>query len=184
MKITEPNIDEVKNIVVKYLKEIMKIDNAEIINKITKIIEAGTFQKDKELEEMVGFADVEYVDKETGETEVCEESLTPYIIVGDADIVQININENVDGKEQEEEISWGIPCKNEFKVKCVKMESEIDYDIFVMKRKECIADIKIHPKTPIVLVEVEEENTCWTSNRHYHLYVHPFGWWIYTSKHL
>jgi len=183
MKITEPNIDEVKNIAVKYLKEIMKIDNAEI-NKIIKIIEAGALlyksKKSKELEESVGFADVEYIDKETGETdEICKESLTPYIVIGDAEVVQINVDE----KDAQEEISWGSNGKY-YKVKCVVTESEIDYDTFIMRRKECIADIKIIPKTPVVLVEVEEENSCWTSNRHYHLYVHPFGWWVYTSKHL
>jgi len=179
-QMTEPNINEVKNIAMKYLKE-MGIDN-EIVSKIIKIITAGTFhKKDKELEESVGFADVEYIDKETNETdEICKESLTPYVIVGDAEVVQINVDE----KDAQEEISWGIPCKNEFKVKCVKMEGVIDYDIFVMKRKECIADIKIIPKTPVVLVEVEEENTCWLDNRYYYLYVYPFGWWIYASKRL
>jgi len=181
---TEPNIDEVKNVVIKHLKE-MEVDN-KIVNKVIKILKAGAFlhhKKSRELEEMVGFADIEFIDKETGETdEICEESLTPYVIVGDADIVQINNTDvNVD---EAKEISWGIPCKNEFKVKCVETESEIEYDIFVMRRKECTADIKIIPKTPIVLIEVEEENTCWLDNRYYYLYVYPFGWWIYASKHL
>jgi len=176
---TEPNINEVKNIAMKYLKE-MGIDN-EIVSKIIKILEAGAFlhrKKSRELEEMVGFADIEFIDKETSETEKCVESLTPYIIVGDAEVVQINVNENINGKEQEKEISWGYSDKY-YKVKCVEMESEIEYDIFVMRRKECIADIKIIPKTPIVLIEVDEENSCWTDNRYLYLYIHPFGWWIY-----
>ena len=164
----------------KYLKE-MKIDATEIL-KIIKIIEAGSFLRNKgrELVEMVGFADVEFIDKETGETdEICKESTTPYVIVGDAEVVQIN----VDVDENAKEISWGSNGKY-YKVKCVVTESEIEYDIFIMRRRECIADIKIVPKTPVVLVEVEDENSCWLGSKHYHLYVHPFGWWIYTSKHI
>jgi len=186
-QMTEPNINEIKNIAMKYLKE-MKIDDAEI-SKIIKIIEAGTFhKKDKELEESVGVGVIEFVDKdkETSETEKCVESLTPYIIVGDAEVVQINVNENINGKEQEKEISWGVLCENgkKYKVKCVEIENEVEYDIFIMRRRECVADIKIIPKTPIMLIEVDEENSCWTDNRYYYLYIHPFGWWIYASKHL
>ena len=184
---TEPNINEIKNTAIKYLKE-MKIDDAEIL-KIIKIITAGAFlyksKKSKELEERVGFADVEYIDKETGKTdEICKESTTPYIVIGNAEVVQIN---NIDVNENTKEISWGVLCngKNEYyRAKCMEIVYEIDYDTFIMRRRECVADIKIIPRTPIVLIEVEEENTCWLDNRYYYLYVYPFGWWIYASKHL
>ena len=172
---TEPDINEVKNVAIEHLKE-MKIDDAEIM-RIIKMIEAGSFLRNegRELEERVEVADIEFVDKKTGKIdERCEESSTPYVIVGDAEVV------NVDEEDAQEEISWGVPCKNEYNVKCVKMESEIEYYTFIMRRRECIADIKIIPKTPVVLIEVEEENSCWTSKHYYYLYVHPFGWWTYS----
>jgi len=179
IKPTEPDINEVKNNALKYLKE-MKIDDAEIM-RIIKMIETGSFLRNegRELEERVEVTDIEFMDKKTGKIdERCEESSTPYVIVGDAEVVQINNTDvNVD---EAEEISWGVPCKNEYNVKCVKVESEIEYYTFIMRRRECVADIKIIPKTPIVLIEVEEENSCWTSKHYYYLYVHPFGWWTYS----
>ena len=172
----KPDINEVKNIVVKYLKE-MDINDADIVEKIMKIIELGAFlrKEGRELKETVTAIDVEFIDKKTGKaSEKCEESSAPYIMIGDAEVVQINVDES---EENAQEISWGVPLRNEYKVKCVEIESEIEYHTFIMVRKGCVADIKIIPKTPIVLIEDVEENSCWLDNRYYYLYVHPFGWW-------
>jgi hypothetical protein len=173
----KPDINEVKNIASKYIKE-MKINDADIIDKIMKIIEVGAFLKEygRELKETVKAIDVEFIDKQTGKSDdKCKESSEPYVMVGDAEVVQINADEN---DENAQEISWGIPLYKEYSVKCVETESDIEYDTFIMRIKGCIADIKIIPKTPIVLIEAVEENSCWLDNKYYYLYIHPFGWWI------
>ena len=170
----EPNINEVKNIVVKHLEE-MKINDADIVSKIMKIIEAGTFLHDegRELKETVESLEIEYVEKTGKVNEKCKVFKAPYVRVGDVEIVQLV----VPSLSNVQEIDWGVPERNDFSVKCIEEEWEIEYETFTLRKRGCIVDIMIVPKTPIVYVEYDEDDECWLSNTIFYVYVHPYGWW-------
>jgi hypothetical protein len=154
-------------IVDKYLNE-MKLElDDKMKKKIMKIIIRGWYKGKEELE-----TEVASIESKFSNGKMCEKWRAPYIIVGDAEIVQVN-----DAQENAHEFVWGVPKVNEYAVKCTKSEYKIEYATFTEKRKECKASVKIVPKTPVVLVEEIYEDSCWTYNKRYYLYVHPYGWW-------
>ena len=119
--------------------------------------------------------EVEHIDKGSGRVETCKVFRAPYLIAGDADIVQLDTGSEDKGGVKE--VRWGPPGK-EFSVKCVEHESQKEDKVFnfVEKAKTCVAEIEIIPKTPVAYIQYRESDTCGKSITVDYVYVYPHGW--------
>jgi len=172
------DLNKVKEDVTKYLNELndRRLDDR-LRNLIMEILQQMNFLAEDEYTTVVGYREYKIITSKHDEDEVCKKWTAPYVILGDAEIIQID---NVDESQNVQELEWGIPTLIEHRVKCNEIEYEVEvqggYELPTEKGKECMANVKVVPKTPIVLIEEEDDDSCWTRNTHYYLYVHPYSW--------
>jgi hypothetical protein len=177
----EEKIDlcKVKEDVMKYLNELndRRLDDR-LRNLVMEILQMNYYVG--EYTTTVGYREYKIIttSHDDEDNEVCNKWVAPYVILGDAEMVQID---EVDESQNVQELEWGIPTLIEHRVRCNEVEYETKvqggYELPTERGKECMAEVKVVPKTPIVLIEEEDDDSCWTYNKRYYLYVHPYGWW-------
>jgi len=175
--------EEVIEVALRYLDELARNGDGvakfeDIRNKIIDTIRYGSLlrKEGRVLKEKVRSYEITYINKETGEKEECEEFEAPYVRVGKVEIVQLDTIDEFEGEGNVDEIEWGV--REIFRVKCVVGEWEYEGKNMIEKRRGCSVNIKIIPKTPIVYIEYEEDNSCWLNNTIRYVYVHPYGWFV------